>query len=196
VDQEDLMERPDLTPFREANEKKISWEERRALIHKQFPSTTKLDWYKVFEQDPSIMGKILNDILKIDLAEPGKPGKRPALDAKAAEQKLRQYDGSDYTILSFPEAFRILSGNRSIRHIASKTGLDRNMVYRLLRGEVEPTSDTIEIVAVAFNKHPSYFLEYRMGYIFGVLFNKLESIPESTITFYRKIKFLKSGAPY
>lgn len=178
----------DLSAFREVNKEKITWGQRIGLIQKQFPSVVKTDWYKIFDSDPVILGRLINDILKVDQAVPGRPGKRPAIEAEAAETRLRQLVGDDYSILPFAEAFRALAANRSIRALAFKTGIDRNLVHRLLQGEATPTTEIMQIVAKAFNKEPGYFYEYRIAYIFGVMFYKLESIPESTVPFYRRLK--------
>ncbi len=187
---EDRSQSPDLSEFREANEKKITWDQRLPLIKKQFPSVARQDWYQIFSEDSSILGRLLNDILKIDQAEPGKPGKRPAVEVSVAEARLRQLRGEDYTSLPFRESFRALAANRSIRGLASKTGLDRNLVHRLLQGDVDPTADVMERVAKAFKKSPGYFPEYRIAYIVGVLFYKLDSGPEASVSFFQKLQNL------
>ncbi len=177
-----------LKAFKEANLNKIGWDERVSLIRRQFPSTVKLDWYKVFSEDPATLGKVINDILKIDLAEPGKPGKRPSVDPKVAEERWRQITDEDYTFLSFSEAFKDLVGERSIRAVANKTNLDRNLVYRLLQGSIQPSAAVMEQVAKAFKKQPGYFYEYRVAYIFGILSYKLDASREATVSFYQRVK--------
>jgi transcriptional regulator with XRE-family HTH domain len=177
-----------LEPFKEINEKKVPWDERIQLIKRQFPSVAALDWHKVFGEDPALMGRIINDIIKVDAAQPGKPGKRPAVDPETAQQRLRQMCGDDYTALPFKDAFKALTHDRSIRGIANKTHLDRNYVHRLLNGTATPTAEVMEQVAVAFNKDPSYFSEYRVAYLFAVLFYKLEQTPEASVAFYRKVR--------
>lgn len=177
-----------LEPFKEINEKKVPWDQRIELIKKQFPSVAALDWRKVFGEDPALMGRIINDIIKVDAAQPGKPGKRPAVDPETAQQRLRQMCGEDYTALPFKDSFKALAANRSIRGIAHKTKLDRNYVHRLLNGQAIPTGDVMAQVARAFGKDPSYFAEYRVAYIFAVLFHKLEQTPEASVAFYRKMR--------
>lgn len=177
-----------LEPFKEVNEKKVPWDERFGLIKKQFPSVAALDWYKVFGEDSALMGRIINDIIKVDAAQPGKPGKRPAVDPETAQQRLRQMVGDDYTALPFQDAFKALSHDRSIRGIANKTKLDRNYVHRLLNGTATPSAEVMEQVAYAFGKDPSYFAEYRVAYLFAVLFYKLEQTPEASVAFYRKVR--------
>lgn len=178
-----------LEKFREVNGRKIRWDSRVELIKKEFPSVVKLDWQKVFREDVGILGHILNDIMKVDLAEPGKPGKRPSVDPKQASDRLRQIQGEDFTMMPFTEAFKMLVGDLSIRGLAAKTKLDRNVIYRLLHG-APPTASEMECVARAFKKEPGFFVEYRLSYLFGVLYRKMEVNPEATVGFYRKVKGL------
>ena len=181
---------PDLDVFRKATEEKMPWKQRSELIKEQFPSTVTLDWFEVFKQDGALLGRIINDILKVDLAQsqPGRPGKRPSLDPKDAADRWRQMTNDDYTMLPFDRAFTILKGDRSVRHMASKVELDRTLVWNLLKGTKRPNPEIMEKVAKAFKKHPSYFVEYRIDYLLGILFHKLQSSPESSVVFYRKLQ--------
>lgn len=182
------MTKPDLSEFTELTASGgTSWEKRSAKIRERFPSTAHLDWKKAFDNDIDLFGRILRDVLKVDQSQPGRPGPRPALDYKQGVARLRQLMGQDYTCLPFHEAFKILSDGRSIRHLAVKTGLDRNMVYKLLRGDHAPDVYAMSQVAKSFDKHPSFFLEYRIMYIAAALMERMEWAPESTIGTYRKL---------
>jgi transcriptional regulator with XRE-family HTH domain len=178
----------DLEEFRELNEAKVSWDQRVQVIKRRFPSVDRLDWNKAFLADPTLFGRVVNDILKVDAAQPGKPGKRPAIEQKDAEQRLKQLMGEDYTTVRFAEMFPLLCGKRSVRAIASKTGLNRNTVYYLLKGG-QPSAEAMEKIAKAFRKKPEFFYEYRMLYISAVLWQRLDSNPEATINLYRKVRF-------
>lgn len=168
--------------------KKTSWSERKKLLEIKFPNAVSTDWRKLFSQDVGMMGKLVNDILKADPVDSNRPGKRPSLDTKEASDRFRKVFGGDYTIEPFAEAFSTLANGKSIRHISRNVGLDKSMVHGLLRGEIEPRMEIIEKIAKGFNKHPSYFVEYRVGYILGMLSEKLYSSPESSVVFYKKMK--------
>lgn len=170
-------------PFR----KGIPWKERRLVIFEHFPSVENIDWVKVFTEDPAIMGRIVNDILRLENAQ-SRPGKRPALEREKAEKRLRQMRGDDYTTKPFPEAFKILKGDRSLRHVARNTGIDKMVVRALLRGEREPTVDDMVAIAEGFNKHPSYFVEYRMMFVLSFLGEIMLEYPEFTAVHYEKIR--------
>lgn len=174
--------------FREANENKISWKERADLIEKFFPSVNQLDWDKVYAQDPTIAGKIINEIIKTDTADRTKPGKRPHLDPSVADQHFRKLVGDEYSIRPFNEALTILKGSMSIRRLADHVGLDKCMIHDFLRGISRPKVEHIEKVAKAFNKNPEYFLEYRVAYINSFIAEKFYEAPESSVVFFKKLR--------
>jgi transcriptional regulator with XRE-family HTH domain len=165
----------------------MPWDERIQIINEQFPSTVHLDWCRAFE-DVELFGRILRDILKVDQTPPGRSGPRPVLDRDAATRRLRQFMRSDYSSLSFQETFQLLAGDRSHRALAAKIGIDRNMVQKLLAGSREPDIPLMEMIARAFKKDPSYFVEYRTAYVLGALGDKMQSAPETTIDLYKKLK--------
>lgn len=179
--------RPDLSVF---HSKKMPWSERLKLINATFPTTVQLDWKKLFDADTGLLGDLVNDIIKADQAVPGRPGKRAAVEPAIAKKRLRVMMGEDYSHDPFPVAFRLLAGDRSIRNIASKVALDRNLVYRLLKGDMEADAYMMETISKAFGRDPSYFVEYRVAWIVGLLAMRLEGAPEASVHFYRKLKRL------
>lgn len=167
--------------------KRIPWNERSKAIREKYPLSTEIDWYEIFSVDPAILGGLINDILKLDQSRQGKPGKRPSLEEGSTAEKLRKIQNDDYTNDPFPRAFKALCGDRSVRAVAAKTGLDKSFVHRLLNGTAIPNAETLSGIAVSFGKHPSYFLEHRIYYILGMIENKLFASPEASIVFYNKI---------
>lgn len=167
--------------------KRIPWVERSELIKKRFPSTARLDWYEVFRQDPAILGKIVNDIIKLDQARSGKPGKRPSLEENDAQDKLRKLQDEDYSDMEFVPTLKLLAGTRSIRALSRKISLEKSYVHKLLTSKIEPPVQVIEQIAEAFGKHPSFFLEYRIYYVLAMLNHKLTQSPESSIIFYNRL---------
>lgn len=159
-----------------------------AAIRAQFPSVDNLDWQKVFKADIELHAKVWRDILKYDQAGEGRPGPRPALDIKPAVKRFFQLTDDDFSMESFPEALRLISGNMSVRKIAERTGLDRNTVHRLMKREIEPDNYEMELVATAFGRLPSYFLEYRIGYILMFMQKHMMKYPESSVAPYLRIR--------
>lgn len=177
----------DFSEFHELTRQKAAWDVRAAKIRERFPSITQLNWNAAFARDIDLFARVVRDILKLEQAQPGRPGPRPSLDVKDATRRLQQFFGRDYTIEPFPEAFRVLAKDRSIRHLAAKTGLNRNTIHRLLAGSQEPDAFEMDQVANAFGKHASYFLEYRILYIAGAMLARLEWSPETTVGLYREL---------
>lgn len=173
-----------VTPF---VDKKMTWAERQDLIHKQFPSVKDFDWEKALNRDDQLFAAIMRDVLKVDQAVPGRPGPRPALDRGRAEASLQRFMGKDFCTLPFTEAFRLLIGTRSLAQAARRCDMSRTQVHRLLHGQIQPDLRTMVVIAEGFDKHPSFFLEYRSSYVLAHLQEKLLDAPESTIDYYRKI---------
>lgn len=167
---------------------KIAWSEKSKSIKKQFPSLSSLDWKQVFREDPTIFGRVVSDIQKLENASSGRPGKRPSVDPRDAAQFLRQYENDDYTVLNFVEAFRVMKGSLSVRALAKKCGLSDTMTQRLLSGKIEPTIESMVSIATAFRKHPSYFVEYRIFYILDSLGSMMEQSPESSVVPFMRLK--------
>lgn len=182
----------DLTEFIEMG--KVPWEDRSERIKARFPCVDELDWDKALERDLDLFARILRDVLKMEQAVPGRPGPRPALDVASATRRMEQLLGHDYSLRPFPEALRILAGDRSIRNLAHKVKLDFNQVYRLLKGRTEPDGYVMRMCAEAFGKHPSYFLEWRMLFIIQAIMRRLEWSPETSVSLFRRLDMQHKNA--
>lgn len=185
--------RPELAVFIELNQlekstgHKTPWKDRYALIVHHFPMAERIDWRKAF-RDLDLYGRLLRDILENDQKTEARPGPRPSFDHGLARDRLRQFAGDDFTQLPFVQAFRVLAGNRSIRHLETKLDMTRGVVWKLKAGLKEPDLYTMERVAKAFHKDPSYFVEYRIAYIMGALGDQMEQAPEMTVDLYRRLQ--------
>lgn len=178
-----------IAPFRKMNDsdKKVSWADRYSVIKEQFPSVEKLDWNKVFRADPTIMGNILNDIIKVEVAPKGRPGKRPALTREEAKEFWSKYQRADYTVEPFAKALNQLKGTTSIRQMARKVSMSPSHAYNLMTGRNQPKVEDMELVAAAYNKHPSYFYEYRVAFVAASMSERIDYAPESSIIYYERV---------
>lgn len=174
--------------------RRVAWEARAENIRDEFPSVSQLDWEKALERDIDLFGRVLEDILKLEQATPGRPGPRPSLDMNSAIRRMQQLLGHDFSLEAFPEALRILSNGRSIRVLARYVDLDYSQVYRLLRGRIQPDGYEMRMCAEAFGKHPSYFVEWRILYIVGALVRRLEWSPEASVRVFRALDFQRKRA--
>lgn len=183
----------DLAVFVERNVpgKRVNWDERRELVVEHFPAAGEQDWRELANADSSFE-RMLQDILKFDQAEEGRSGPRPNLDWEKGIRSWRQITGQDYTGLPFPQAFRAVARDRSGRAhslstIANKTGISRSRVHRLINGHEEPDMQSIALVATAYGKKPSFFVEYRAEIIARRLITVLSQNPEYSVSVYRKV---------
>lgn len=183
----------DLAVFHEQNipGRRVNWDERRQLVVEQFPAADEQDWAEIAAVDTAFE-RMLQDILKYDQREQGRDGPRPNLDWDKGIRSWRQITGQDYTGLPFPQAFRAVARDRSGRAhslstIAHKTGISRSRVHRLINGHEEPDLQSMALVAAAYGKKPSYFVEYRAEIIARRLVAVLVANPEYSVSAYRKV---------
>lgn len=182
---------PRLAVFLELNvkgkKKKAPWQERVRLVDEVFPSFSRLEWYRAFD-DVDLFGRVLRDILKTDQTQPGRSGPRPNLDRDPALAKLREYMGNDYSDTYFGPALKMLAKGQSLRGIARKTGIAFTTLQRHVTGERPVDMVTLERIARAYKKDPGYFLEYRVAYVLAALGDRMVVSPETTVGLYRRIK--------
>jgi transcriptional regulator with XRE-family HTH domain len=186
---------PRIAPF--ANDR-LAKDERRALLSERFVSAaTMIDpgnvapgWLAALvsgvDDDVDLLGRIMRDIARHDQGDARTFGPKAAtLDPRRTREMLRQFAGDDHTLLPFAEAFRLMAGERSYRHLAARIGMSKDKVSRLLRGR-PPTPHEMEQIARAFNKHPSFFREYRDSHLVDQLRRRLDDLPEASVDMYRQ----------
>lgn len=187
-----------LEPFRAMNAraaatgKAIPWEERLAMIRRQWPSNRPdFNWAHAL-MDVDLLARIFRDILKLDSRPPGRIGPRPPLTEEEGMASWRRLTGQDYSTLPFPATFHALihvGGRRiSISHVARKTGLPRSRCHRLLHADIEPTAEDMRAVAAGFGKHPSYFSEYRAAFVTAQIAERLAHTPDVSIRMYQQMR--------
>jgi transcriptional regulator with XRE-family HTH domain len=182
----------------------MSWDDRLALIVRLFPAELLDDetvgWGRALERDPELMGRILRDILKARQVTSTRPGPRPALDVAKAQPIVDTWLGRDplatpYSLLNFGDAFALLAEGRSLRHVARIVDMPRVTVHRLMRGDIKPSSEMMVKVAQAFNKQPSYFVEWRIGVIASAIVDNLTAMPERTVRAYESLFWREESRP-
>lgn len=176
-----------LDEFAQLNEDKAPWKNRVVKIRKNFPEVSNIDWGRVFREDPAILGKLINDIIKLDQVRTGKPGKRPSLAVKEASQKLRELRGEDYSVYPFAETLRVLASGLTAQQTATLLLISKSKLRDVYIGRSNLDLSLIERAAAAFDKHPSFFTEYRVSYLLAILDKKLMGYPESSIIYYEKV---------
>lgn len=153
-----------------------------------FPSVRELDWHKVLVEDPQIWVRLRADIEKAG-QKTGKPGPRPPLDGRGT---IDGVNGEEFTMLPFTEALDRLSRaydpkGLSVRQLADMTGINRNLVHKLMNDKAAPDSYELTLFSSAFGKRPEYFLEYRIGYVLQFFHDFMVNNPESSVPAYTKL---------
>jgi transcriptional regulator with XRE-family HTH domain len=165
--------------------KKTSWDKRYEKIKSMYPSIDGVDWSNAIEHD-EVFIKMLGDVLKSE-RKVSTPGKRPSLTKTDGLERLNKILDRDYSSAEFDKAFKILASGRSVRSLNAKTGLSKSHIQRLLTGQDSPSIEVIEKIATAFNKHPSYFLEYRIYIVLDGFNSLMIKNPETATSWYKKI---------
>lgn len=186
----------DLTLFADANAtvvppRRVNWPERRALIERTYPDALSPDLEAIIADDVQFE-RMMRDILKYAQAEAGRDGPRPNLDWDKGMASWRQITGQDFTGLPFAVAFREIARDRQGRPhalslIASKTGISRSRVHRLINGAEDPDVEVMVAVAGAYGKKPQFFNEYRALVIAKHVTAALAANPEYSAAVYRKV---------
>lgn len=166
--------------------KRVPWEERLKMIDEEFPAVQTTEW-NVILRDPDVLARVLKDILKVDQIEPGRAGPRPNLDVERGMRTWKEMTVGDYAERPFPEAFRILTRDNSVRTIARKTNISKSRVVRLLQGTDSPTVDDLRSIAAAYQKKAAYFVEYRAEFIIAAIATRLTDEHEMTVALYKKL---------
>lgn len=164
---------------------RVPWDDRLAVIHRQYPSAAESDWSEAL-REYELLGRLLGDVMKAATA-PKRRGSRSPLELEAGEAQLREIWGDNFTILPFNEAFRQMAGARTLAQLAVKTGIGRATVHRLLTGKLEPTGSEMEAIARAFGLRPIYFREYRAGMVLAVIAQHLTDAPEASVKLVRQL---------
>ena len=165
--------------------KKNSWEKRYKSIQSAHPNLLSVDWSNAIDND-DVFIKLIGDVLKSE-RKVSTPGKRPSLSRGDGIDRLNKILERDYANNQFPSAFRALASGRSVRSLHAKTGLSKSHIQRLLSGEDTPSIQSMEKIAESFNKHPSYFIEYRIFKILESFNYILLENPEIATNWYKKI---------
>jgi len=166
---------------------KVDWDNRFEKISGEFSLVKDFNWQSAVLNDTDLFTAILADVIK-NGRKSKRPGKRPPLSRKEGLEQLSRLAGEDFTDLEFSDAFRILCDGRSVRNVAAKTSLNRNTVYNLLCGTKRPTFALMEQIAASFGKHPSFFLEYRVGSILSQMNRFLSSSPDTATLWYKNLR--------
>lgn len=148
-------------------------------LKNKFPQLENIDWSEVIRKNPDVLENIVGDIVKTE-------GSRRKVNRSDKTRRISAIYNTDHSEKPFKESFTILSVNESIRKTASKIEASPAHVYNLKEGKAEPTIEIMERIAIAYNRDPSYFLEYRVHYVLKSISHFLMKNPETASAWYGK----------
>jgi len=165
--------------------KPISWEDKERRIMDSNPEALNVSWHNVLRDNPDMFSRIIADVIKSCGGE-AKPGKRPSLDRKDAAAIYNKIIGEDFSEHTFVETMSFIS--TSAKAVAELSGLPLSRVRRLLNGSLEPSFEEMETIAKVYHKEPSYFIEYRVGFVCTVIDAYLMDSPETATAWFLKLR--------
>ena len=165
----------------------IPWEEKKKRIQREHPDALDTNWDNIIQKDPDLFARIIGDVVKSS-SSGSRPGKRPNLENKEAYAIYSKLAGEDFSDRDFLTSFKALIGDRSLRSVSNKTGLSVTFIHQVLNEQKYPSYETMKKIALGFKKDPSYFMEYRIGYILGAFEKYLTSAPETSASWYLKLR--------
>lgn len=152
------------------------------------------EWLKYWNDNPDVLFGILGDLYRVykheQLKEAGKApraGRRKlAIDGNLDE--LFDILTPRFSMKPFPEAFRDVQGQRSLRQVALRSGYTHRTLGRWLEPGSYPKTqsgavnrDALEAVARALKVHPAYFLEWRNEVILELVTSVCNSSPNLSV---------------
>lgn len=150
------------------------------------PHLSQINWNEIINNDPDVMNDLASGVARVG-------GKRKAaINYNVGTQKFHAIQNFDYSELPFDKAFTILCRDTPLRTIARKMDVSPAHVYNLKNGSASPTFEVMEKAAAAFNRKPTFFLEYRIGSVLLSIELYLQRNPETSTVWYNKL-YAKKG---
>ncbi len=179
--------KPDLGSFARLPAGRAGEVQRLGEFARRFPHLQNFDWEQHFDADAELFGAIVRDMLRLGAERRHTWGPRDMPDDDEGRASLRQWRGEDYSLFPFNDTFAVMTEGMSQRQLAHKLSLDRNMIRRLAAGKLDPDRWLLETIAKAFKKQPSFFMEYRLLYVANAMVDRMQKVPESSVSVYRKL---------
>ena len=159
--------------------KKQELQEKIVSLKEDIPQLQNINWSEVINKNPDVLEGIVGGIVKSD-------GKRRRVSRKDGTRRLNQVYSQDFSERPFSESFTIICGKDSLRTTATKTGISYSHVFQLKSGNAIPTIPMMESIAYAYNREPSYFLEYRIHFVLESMSEFLTKNPETATAWFNK----------
>ena len=160
-------------------------------IRSRYPSLSALaspldegeTWTAAFKARPDAMHALLADFIKQAYATPGRIGQRPMPREEQVDFKALIYgeDNEEPLVDVLPRLIKT-----DVRRFAQQVHMSRSQCQRMLKGEYHPTVAEMRLIAIAVNKPPTFFMEYRNAMALQAVIDLFEKRPGIATSLYRK----------
>ena len=155
---------------------KKKWEARITRIKEQYPEIGNTDWSEMFSNNPEVLYSMLGNVARSGITRKSK------LSNGIGSQRLAALSSTDYSELQFSEALNALCTLHSVATLE----IGEEELSDLRAGRTQPSIDQIEHIAMYFNRHPSYFMEYRIAYVLASINVFLTDNPQTSSSWFNK----------
>lgn len=150
------------------------------------------EWVDFLDRRPDVLHAILGDIFIVTRSDDakregrGRDGRRTMpKDANLAE--LWDMITPKYSMSPFAVAFKELQGERSLRAMAIRVGIDHRELSRLLSGKQVLTLFVLDTIATKCRVNASFFLEWRIMYVQQTLGSIMQQKPNLSIGVVKRL---------
>ena len=153
------------------------WEDA-ARSHELMPKTFDHGFWQEFLSDrPDIVHRLLGEMWRATAEAP---------DAVPTIDDLYRLVTPQFSVKPFRDAVWERLDGQSLRELAGKMKRSHSYVVRVLNGTYALTGAYVEEFAKALEVHPSYFAEWRRGWLVAVFDRALDARPNASITLFQR----------
>lgn len=151
------------------------------------------EWVDFFDRRPDVLHQILGDIYVVTKYDDRKRETGKRLDGRRTMPKDANLDElwsmitPQVSMEPFAVAFKALQGDRSLRAMAMRVGIDHRELSRMLNGKQELHISMLEQIASKLRVSPAYFLEWRIKYSLGVMAEIMRLHPNLSVSVAKRL---------
>lgn len=151
------------------------------------------EWMDFFDRRPDVLHSILGDIYVVTKYDDRKRETGKRLDGRRTMPKDANLDElwdmitPQVSMEPFPAAFKALQGDRSLRAMAIRVGMDHRELSRLLNGKQDLHIAVLEQIASKCRVSPAYFVEWRIKYSLAVLDQIMRKHPNLSVSLAKRL---------
>lgn len=148
-------------------------------IQSSFSNIGYEDWSVILKDNPEVFLTLASSIVK--------KKRRKGEKSVHNNRSLDVFNMPEFSEDDFHCSFNKLWGSHTLQQMVEKTGLTISVLQRLKSGERHPSFEEMRTIALSFEQHEAFFLEYRIGKILASVNSFLVKNPETATAWYKKV---------